>query len=236
VADDDPPTIQVRRSTRVRVGFALVVLSALMVGFGIGFAVHSPSTAPAAKDTYTLKVGKVPTGKGTNPLKTEQVPNGQPGSFQHFFENSATTTTAPIVSSSTTTAPPITGTFLPGTPKGLGQLSPLTPLLVVCSGNPLYKPTSMSWCSSACSSYLAEITWSSWTTTAAVGQGTLLTNNGIPDCGQGTWTSQPGYTVTLGSPHTVPYCTNGHFSFSALLFTATNLWGNATLPDITPPC
>jgi hypothetical protein len=86
-----------------------------------------------------------------------------------------------------------------------------------------------------CSDYIEDVTWSSWTADSAVGVGTLMSNNGIPDCGDGTWSAQSDYTVTLSDPQMVSYCTDTGEA-SGLLYTSTNLWGNATLPDITPPC
>ena len=88
--DDQPPMIQVRRSTAIRVGIALAVLVALGVGFGIGYAVHSPTTTPAKKASSGSAGGN--------------------GTYQHFFENSTTSTT---LSSTTTTAASTTTTTNP---------------------------------------------------------------------------------------------------------------------------
>ena len=83
MADDDPPMIQVRRSTAIRVSIAVAVLVALGVGFGIGYAVHSPTTKPSKGAVV-----------------------GNTGAWQHFFESSTTTTRA--LSATTTTAPTTT--------------------------------------------------------------------------------------------------------------------------------
>jgi hypothetical protein len=60
---------------------------------------------------------------------------------------------------------------------------------------------------------------------SAAGVRTLMTNNGIPNCAQGTWSAQPDYTVTLNNPAVVEYCGNDGETRS-LLFTSTNLWGS----------
>jgi hypothetical protein len=51
-----------------------------------------------------------------------------------------------------------------------------------------------------------------------------MTNNGIPNSGQGTSTAHQGYSVTLSSPNTVLYCSNSG-AVSAYLYTAINLLG-----------
>src|SRR5271165_7020760 len=99
----------------------------------------------------------------------------------------------------------------------------------------MYEPTTLHWCTSACSSSVQGITWSSWTATSAVGVGTLWVNNGIPNCLQGTWTEQTGYGVTLSAPLSISYCgDNGEAR--ALLCALPNLWGNTSIPFFMPPC
>jgi hypothetical protein len=70
---------------------------------------------------------------------------------------------------------------------------------------------------------------------SAVGVGTLLVNNGIPDCLHGTITEQTGYPVTLSAPLTVNYC-GASGAATGFLFTSTNLWSNASIPAFKPPC
>jgi hypothetical protein len=98
----------------------------------------------------------------------------------------------------------------------------------------MYEPSSLHWCTSACSSYVDNLTWTSWTPQSANGTGTYMTNDGIPNCSQGTWTAHTGYAVTLSSPATVSYCT-GTGESSGLLFTYSNVW-DYSLPDFKPPC
>lgn len=103
MADDDEAMIHVRRSTAVRVGIAGAVLVAVGIGFAIGYAVHSPTTAPAKNAAATK--------------------NGDEGTYQHFFENSknpsATTqvhkTVIPGNAITTTTLPITSTTILPAT-------------------------------------------------------------------------------------------------------------------------
>jgi len=63
--------------------------------------------------------------------------------------SSATTTKAPVVQTTTTLAPTTT--------------TQQVPMVLVCSGTPEYEPATLSWCSSLCSSYMKNITWTSWT-------------------------------------------------------------------------
>src|ERR1700722_7302717 len=133
--------------------------------------------------------------------------------------HSTTTTTSPPATTTTITAPPPT-TAAP----------PPTPLIVVCSGPPLYKPTTLRWCTPLCSNYVRNISWTSWTPNFAIGKGTLITN----DCATGTLTAQR-YTVSLSNPQNVSYCTGSGAPASGLLFTATDIW-DSPLPDVTPPC
>lgn len=122
-----------------------------------------------------------------------------------------------------TVAPPSAQNTAPA-PRSTG------PGLVICSGTPVIRPTTMHWCSSACSSYMAGIVWKSWAIDGATGVGTLMTNDGVPNCGQGTWTKHPGSIVILGNARVVKYCAfvnyaNGsHRDATALLFTASNLY------------
>jgi hypothetical protein len=108
------------------------------------------------------------------------------------------------------------------------------PLVLVCSGSPSYKPSLLHWCTSECSSYLTRLFWKSWTPTTAIGTGTLMTNDGTPNCAQGTWTAHRGYTVTLSKPRNVSYCGETGAA-SGLLFTSISLF-SATIPVFRPPC
>jgi hypothetical protein len=86
MADDELPPPGTTVPTRVRVGIALLVLGAGIVGLTIWHDLDRP--VPAIKGNT---VGNVTGGKGT---------------WQHFFEHSSTnptTTTWPLLSSTTTT-------------------------------------------------------------------------------------------------------------------------------------
>ena len=132
--------------------------------------------------------------------------------------STTTTTTLPATTTTTTASPPTTAA------------PPLTPLVVVCSGPPLFKPTTLHWCTPLCSNYVRNILWTSWTANSAVGNGTLITD----DCAHGTLTAQR-YTVSLSNPQEVSYCTGSGAPATGLLFTATDIW-DSPLPDVTPPC
>ncbi len=108
------------------------------------------------------------------------------------------------------------------------------PLVLICSGSPQYKPSLLHWCTSMCSEFMDKIVWRSWTSTSALGVGTLMTNNGKPNCAQGTWTAHHGYRVTLSEPRVVSYCGNTG-AVRGLLFTWVSLYGGP-LPQSRPPC
>ena len=133
-------------------------------------------------------------------------------------QSHSTTTTALPATTTTTTPPPTTAA------------PPPTPLVVVCSGPPLFKPTTLHWCTPLCSNYVRNISWTSWTANFATGNGTLITD----DCAHGTLTAQR-YTVSLSNPQEVSYCTGSGAPATGLLFTATDIW-DSPLPDVTPPC
>src|ERR1019366_7472404 len=86
------------------------------------------------------------------------------------------------------------------------RTSTVIPKLVICGGPATYKPTALHWCSSLCSSYVKNLKWSEWSSKSAVGIGTLMTNNGHPNCAQGRWSAHPNYSVTLSKPMYVSYC------------------------------
>lgn len=153
----------------------------------------------------------------------------------------ATTTTASsathnkhvliVATTTTTTLPPATTTTAPPPPT---TAAPPTPLVLICSGSPMYEPSTLHWCTSLCSSYVTNISWTTWTANSATGLGTLMTNNGEPNCAQGTVTAHPGYAVTLSNPETVSYCSDSGTA-SGLLFTASDIW-NFPIPEEGPPC
>lgn len=120
-------------------------------------------------------------------------------------------------------------TFVPGHAVASGTAQ-TEPRVLVCAGTPVTRPMTMHWCSSACSPYMTGIVWKSWTADGANGVGTLMTNDGVPNCGQGTWTKHPGSPVILGNVHVTEYCSDTGGHATALLFTVTNLWGGASLP------
>lgn len=110
-----------------------------------------------------------------------------------------------------------------------------TPRVLVCSGTPTVRPHALHWCTSLCSAYVTAITWTTWDERGATGRGTLMTNDGEPNCAQGTWTAHRGHPVTLGRPRVSTYC-DGSRASSALLFTRVSLWGTESIPVFRPPC
>lgn len=106
------------------------------------------------------------------------------------------------------------------------------PRLMICAGTPVIKPKTMHWCTSMCSSYMTNIVRKSWSAGGATGFGTLMTNDGVPNCGQGTWTKHPGSVVILGNATMRTYCGENGQPATAFLFTSTNLWDGASLPQL----
>jgi hypothetical protein len=143
--------------------------------------------------------------------------NPQASSKVSQSHSTTTTTTLPETTTTTTVIPPTTA-------------APPTPLVLVCSGPPAYKPTILRWCTPLCSNYVINISWTSWTADFATGNGTLITN----DCAKGTLTAQR-YTVSLSNPQNVSYCSGSETPTSGRLFTATDIW-DSPLPNVTPPC
>jgi hypothetical protein len=126
--------------------------------------------------------------------------------------------------------PSTTGTQPPSQVSGVGQ-----PRVLVYIGTPQYKPTGLYWYASLCSSYVKNLTWTSWTANSATAIGTLMTNDGVPNCAQGTWTAHGDYPVSLSRPQEISYC-SGKVLATANLYTYTNLWGGSKLPQYVPPC
>jgi hypothetical protein len=96
---------------------------------------------------------------------------------------------SPSAGAETTTASTTPATTPPG---------PI-PLFTTC-GPAAYEPSQIYWCTSLCSGYMTNITWTSWTTNSATGYGTWITNDGKPDCQQGTRTAHHNYPVLLSDP------------------------------------
>jgi hypothetical protein len=163
------------------------------------------------------------------------------GGHSTTSSTTATTTTASsathkkhvliVATTTTTTLPPATTTIAPPPPT---TAAPPAPLVLICSGSPMFEPSTLHWCTSLCSSYVTNISWTTWTASSATGLGTLMTNNGEPNCAQGTVTAQPGFAVTLSNPQTVSYCSDSGTA-SGLLFTASDIW-SFPIPDEGPPC
>ena len=123
----------------------------------------------------------------------------------------------------------VAATLVTGQAVAAGKV-PTAPQVSVCGGTPVTHPTRMSWCSSLCSPYMTGIVWKTWSEDGATGVGTLMTNDGEPNCLQGTWTKHPNSVVILGNARMAEYCPESGGHATALLFTETNLWGGVSLP------
>jgi hypothetical protein len=109
------------------------------------------------------------------------------------------------------------------------------PLIPTCRSSGVFMPGQLQWCTSACSSYVRGIAWTSWTTKSAIGIGTLMTNNGVPSCAGGTWTAHRNFHVIWSNPE--PYCIQGN-KVAGYDFLDTNIWGGGAFEGIhrAPGC
>lgn len=147
----------------------------------------------------------------------------------------------------TVTSPPATST---STVEGANL-----PMLMDCSNGPLFKPTSLQWCQSMCSSYMQGISWRNWGTSRAIGVGTLVTRTttvtsttpnaiahsttgaGIVSCEQAKTVYHSGTPVVLSNPMQEKICVNGKEK-SLWLFTKVTPPGIATPTNMVTrrPC
>jgi len=84
--------------------------------------------------------------------------------------------------------------------SGIGPTPPeVTQVLGDCT-DPEAEPSSFVLACADHNSYLAGVTWSSWTRSVAVGTGTYWQNDCTPDCAHGRFVSSPGATIELSRP------------------------------------
>ena len=140
-----------------------------------------------------------------------------------------TSTSTPQVSSVPTTTPLPTTSLLPTT-----TAQAQTVKVSVCGGAPEFEPRQLSWCTSMCSSYVENIRWTIWDGTHAIGYGTLIKNDGIPSCSEGTRSRTLDFEVQLSKPAIRGTCGPGGKEQS-LVFTYVNIW-ETTIPAGGPPC
>jgi hypothetical protein len=75
-----------------------------------------------------------------------------------------------------------------------------------CSQTPELKPSTMSWCTSACSPYFNSITWSTWTHDRAVGSGTEVAPTGVGGCAGSQLVYYPNTRIVLTHPVVERFC------------------------------
>jgi len=130
----------------------------------------------------------------------------------------------------------------PGHPTGQGQQSMASrfaadesvfarggPFVSVCGDSPKVAPSEMSWCSSGCSSVYTNIRWTTWSSSRAVGTATEWNNDGIPDCGSGTWTQVANKAISLSLARHITYC-DGVQRRTLTMYTESSIWLSNTLP------
>jgi hypothetical protein len=106
------------------------------------------------------------------------------------------------------------------------------PRIPTCPNNPSngFMPRKLTWCTSACSSYVDDVSWTSWTRASAIGTGTLMTNDGIPNCAGGHWTAHRQFRVIWSDPQ--PFCER-RGQVTGYLFLRSNIW-RGTFEGLSP--
>ena len=84
--------------------------------------------------------------------------------------------------------------------SGIGPLVPHTSQVIGDCENPQVEPSTFILACADHNSFLANVTWSSWTAATAIGTGTYWQNDCTPDCAQGRFKSSPGATIELSRP------------------------------------
>jgi hypothetical protein len=132
----------------------------------------------------------------------------------------SSTTTSALATSTTTTVPPTTTTTVPPLPK-----------VVDCLGeSPQFKPATLLVTCADGSVNLSAITWLSWTSSVATGDGNLNINGCNPDCASGGWT-----TVRTEVVLSQPSDTALGLHFTQMTVTALTGPSGAPSPPITLP-
>lgn len=200
-ARDDEAVFTVTRRTLRRTGYVALAVVAL-TGVAVGAYFAGRSSAPA-------KLAAKPTAHQTKHSAAAAVAS---------TSTSATTTTVPPTA--TTAAPAPTATTVP----------PEIPQVADCGRAPGTRPPSLYWCTSECSSYMTNITWTKWGPDSAVGTGTWVTKTTTPrtgqafvSCAQSVPVPHPNSPIELSTPQYVNVCTTGGAPTSVLLFTHTNV-------------
>lgn len=197
-------TLHLSRRALRRAGAAVVAVLLIAVGFGIGRA--TATRGPKLPSTAELSC------KGA--ACRHPAPSSMTTSRQSAL---ITTTTGPAAS---TTSPPSTTTTTP---------APL-PQVADCGGTPTTRPGSLYWCTSMCSSYMTDISWTTWGPSSAAGTGTWITKTTTPHtgqtfvpCSQAVSVHHPGSPIELSTPRYVTTCPSGAGPTTVLLFTHANV-------------
>ena len=109
------------------------------------------------------------------------------------------------------------------------------PYLVDYQGPPEYMPKALHWCTSEYNSYMINISWKPWTSKVAVGTGTDVTNNGVPNCVQSIRTLHADYPIFLIDPKIEKYYIINSKAAFTLVCTYVSLY-DGNLNIFVPPC
>jgi len=185
---------------------------------------------PKTASTYTANFGPahIPAGQyflmGDNRVAScdSRMWGTVPGSYIVGKVMRVVSFTAPTTT--TTTAPPAPTTTTTTTAP------PPVPQVADCGGAPGVRPGSLYWCTSMCSSYMTNISWTTWGPESATGTGTWVTKTTTPrtgqtsvPCSESIPVYHPGAPIELSTPQYVSVCPSGAGPTTVLLFTHANV-------------
>lgn len=128
------------------------------------------------------------------------------------------------------------------------------PMVTDCGAAPVRKPTTLHWCTSLCSSYMTNITWTTWGPLSATGVGTFVTKTSIArpgqtpiassatgrgtvSCGTSTPVHHPDTRTLLSDPREVTVCPTGvNSARRVLVFTWATWWTTSTVALVPGLC
>jgi hypothetical protein len=118
---------------------------------------------------HSLRPAAVTAGRVPRPAAVKHDPSPSPAARRHHARR-ANVAARPASTSTSTSAP----------------ASPEVMLLITCTGNGVFEPSSYMLACGDGNAGLSGLTWSSWTATGASGSGEYGVNDCTPDCAHGT--------------------------------------------------
>lgn len=178
-----------------------------------------------------VAVGAYFAGRSSAPAKAAAT------STAHHTKHS---TAAAVASTSAPAATTTPSTAAATAPAPTTTAPPEIPQVADCGRAPGIRPTALYWCTSECSSYMTNITWTTWGPDSAVGTGTWVTKTTTPrtgqafvSCAQSVPVPHPDSPIELSTPQYMNVCTTGGAPTSVLLFTHANVSVGVTVTQNT---